>query len=418
MERVKVLHFITHLGVGGALDNTLLTVKGLPRDRYEVHLAAGELAPGDNYTDWKARAKECADALFVFPELRRPIDPPRDFLALQRITAFIREQNYQIVHTHCAKAGIVGRIAAQRAGIPVVVHTFHSFSWQVAHGFHASALQNHLSSARKRSYIAIERYVASLTDALITVSESGKQEVLDRKLAPPEKLTKIYSGVDLNRFTARSASRTKLCRMLGLDPSRPVVGTIGRLSIQKAPLDFVQAAKIILRQKPEVQFVLVGDGPLAAAVREAIGSESRIMMLGFRDDVPEMLALLDIFVLSSLWEGLGRALTEAMVMGLPVAATAVNGVLELVTHKKTGMLSPPREPVRLAENIMWLLDHPEEMREMCARARERVMQSFGAERMVQQIEELYERLLAGKGIPSPRFADYLLVTNEWATTKE
>lgn len=412
MERVKVLHLITHLGVGGALDNTLLTVQGLARDRYEVHLAAGELAPGENYTDWKVRARECADALFLFPELRRPIHLPRDLLVLQQIADCIRDQNYQIVHTHCAKAGIVGRLAARRAGVPIVVHTFHSFSWQVAHAYYGSAWQNRLAAARKWLYVAIERYIASLTDALITVSESGKQEALDRNLAAPEKLIKIYSGIDLSRFTAGAVSRMRLCRRFGLDPDRPIVGTIGRLSTQKAPLDFVEAAKIILQHRPEVQFIMVGDGPLAPQVQKAIAAEPRILMLGFQDNVPEILALLDIFALSSLWEGLGRALTEAMLVGLPVAATAVNGVVELVIHKKTGLLSPPREPARLAENIIWLLEHPEEVRKMSESAKERVVQEFSVEGMVQQIEELYERLLAEKGILSPRFAEYSLVDHE------
>jgi glycosyltransferase involved in cell wall biosynthesis len=141
---------------------------------------------------------------------------------------------------------------------------------------------------------------------------------------------------------------------------------------------------------------MVGDGPLALEVAKAIGAEQRIRMLGFRDNVPEILNVLDIFVLSSLWEGLGRALTEAMAMSLPVAATNVNGVPELVTHGKTGVLSPPREPAQLATNIVWLLDHPSEAREISECARERVVSAFGLESMVDQIEELYEHLLAEK----------------------
>jgi glycosyltransferase involved in cell wall biosynthesis len=303
---------------------------------------------------------------------------------------------YHIVHTHSAKAGTLGRIAARRAKVPIIIHTFHSFGWQVARTFHTRPWQVYTSSLKKWFYILIERYAASLSDALITVSELNKQEAIDINLAPPEKFATIYSGIDLNRFTV-NVERIKKCRSLGLSPGQPIIGTIGRLSTQKAPLDFVAAAKTVLQQKPDVQFIMVGDGPLASEVRQAIGDEQRIKVLGYRDDVPEVLSILDLFVLSSLWEGLGRALTEAMVVGVPVAATAVDGVPELVTHQQTGLLSPPGDPARLAENIIWLLDCPEEAQRMKQCARNRVVPTFSAERMVEQIEALYERLLDEKG---------------------
>lgn len=243
MEKIKVLHLITHLGNGGALDNTLLTVKGLSRERYRVHLAAGALEAGAGHSDWGARAREYADALFVFPDLQRPIALRRDWQALNKLTDFIRKQNYRIVHTHCAKAGVLGRIAARRAGVPIVLHTFHSFAWQVAHRFHTSTWKNYLSAAKKRLYVAAVRYAASLSDALITVADRNKREAIDLDIAPAENFTTIYSGVDLDRFGACSLDRSKICRKFGLDTKMPIVGMIGRLSIQKAPLDFVKAAQ-------------------------------------------------------------------------------------------------------------------------------------------------------------------------------
>jgi glycosyltransferase involved in cell wall biosynthesis len=391
MKPIKVLHLITHLGIGGAQDNTLVTVKELSRKRYEVHLAAGR-----DYTDWEACGREYADAFFLFPTLRRPVHLPVDIKALNQITNFIRDQNYQIVHTHSSKAGIVGRIAARRAGVPVIVHTFHGFGWQVEHTFHSSPWQDRISSIRKWLYILVERYAASLSDALITVSELNRQEAIHLNVAPGEKFTTIYSGIDLSRFKVK-VGRIEKCRTLKLNPGQPIVGTIGRLSTQKAPLDFVKAAKITLQQKPDVQFIMVGDGPLAPEVQQVIGDEQRIKLLGFRDDVPEILSILDLFVLSSLWEGLGRALTEAVLMSIPVAATAVDGVPELITHGKTGLLSPPGNPAQLAKNIVWLLDHPEEAQKIGQSARPWVVPTFSAERMVEQIEALYERLLVEKG---------------------
>ena len=400
MERIKVLHIITHLGVGGGLDNTLLTVKGLSRDRFEVHLAAGELESGEQYTDWTERAQEYSDALFNFPDLRRPIDFRRDISALRRMTKFIRDQNYQIVHTHYAKAGLLGRIAAKRAGVPIIVHTYHTFSWKVAHAFHSSSWRNHISSAKERMYVAMERYAASFCDALITVCELNKQEAITRNLAPSEKFKRIYSGIDLNRFQPPSQDRNELCQKIGLDPTFPIVGTVGRLSTQKSPIDFVEAAKIVLRQHPDAQFLIVGDGPLEVETQKAIGTESRIRMIGFQENIPEILSLLDIFALSSLWEGLGRALTEAMIMSRPVAVTSVGGVPELVIHKETGLLSAPGDPAELADNIVWLLDHPQEAQMMGKRARQKVFSDFSAEKMVEEIASLYESSLFKKGFPS------------------
>ncbi|MCI0698398.1 glycosyltransferase family 4 protein [candidate division KSB1 bacterium] len=392
MERVKVLHIITHLGVGGALDNTLITIKGLSRDRYEVDLAAGILT-GNYYELWQERAEACADKVILFRDLQRAPHAAKDKRVLQQLTDFIRERNYDIVHTHTAKAGVIGRIAAKRAGVATVVHTYHSFGWQDAHDFHAALWRRSLAHLKRRFYIRLERYAAGLSDALVTVSELNKKEALELEVGPAEKFVTIYSGVDLECFRDLTVDRNSVIRSFELSSERPIVGMIGRLSTQKAPLDFVQAAKIVLARRPDVQFILAGDGPLEAAVSRAIGAETRIKMLGFRNDVPKLLSILDIFVLTSLWEGLGRALTEAMIVGVPVAATSVDGIPELVSHRSTGMLSPPGNPHAMAENILWLLDHPKEAQEMSRSARKRVVPAFSAERMVEETDALYQRLL-------------------------
>lgn len=406
MERIKVLHLITHLGFGGALDNTLLTVKGHSRERFEVHLAAGEIESDEGYSDWSERAAQYADSLFILPNLRRSIYLPDDFRAIRQIEKLIKKENYQIVHTHTAKAGILGRIAARRAGVPVVVHTFHAFGWQVAQTQDSSFWRNSLKWFKEKFFVGIERYGASISDGLIAVADINKLEAIARKVVSPEKIVTIYSGIDLDRFSRDSRTdRNELCQRLGLDPDRPIVGMIGRLSTQKAPLDFVKAAKQVCQQNEHVQFVLVGDGPLATAVQLAIGEEKRIKILGFTETIMEIFLILDVFVLSSLWEGLGRALTEAMIMNVPVAATRVGGVPELVIDKETGLLSEPGEPLQLAENISWLLDHPVEAKRMSTHAYARVVPAFSGQRMVERIEAFYEHLLGEKGLLDKGFAD-------------
>jgi glycosyltransferase involved in cell wall biosynthesis len=391
VRKIKVLQLITHLGFGGASDNTLLTVEQLSRGQYEVHLAAG----GD-HMDWVEQGKQRADAFFLFPDLHRDPHPVADLRALNQLTAFIKEHNYDIVHTHNATAGILGRIAARRARVPIIIHSMHLLSWHDAIPLGASPGRRVAAAAKRQLYLRLEQFAASLSDALIMVCESNRQEAIAARLAPPEKISTIYSGIDQARLRVH-VDRVAKCHSLGLDAARPIVGMIGRLSAQKAPLDFVQAAKDVLRHRPDVQFIMVGDGPLAADVIGAIGDEQRIKVLGYRDDVAELYAILDVFALASLWEGLGRALTEAMIMGIPIAATAVNGIPELVIHRQTGLLSPPHHPAQLAEHIAWLLENPEAARRMSERAQARVVPDFDARLMVEKIEALYERLLAEKG---------------------
>jgi glycosyltransferase involved in cell wall biosynthesis len=391
MRKIKVLQLITHLGFGGASDNTLLTVERLSRANYEVHLAAGQ-----DYMDWVDRGQACADAFFLFPDLRRDPHPKADIRVLRQLSAFIREHNYDIVHTHNAKAGVLGRIAARRARTPIILHTMHLLSWQDMDAGGEKLWHAASAAAKRQLYLQLERYAASISDAVAVVCESNRQEAINAGLAPPEKIHTIYSGIDLGRLEVQ-IERAQKCADLGLAADRPIVGMIGRLSAQKAPLDFVKAARLVLQQRPDTQFILVGDGPLAEQVYQEIGDEPRIKVLGYRDDVPELYRILDVFALSSLWEGLGRALTEAMLSGVPVAATAVNGIPELVKHQETGLLSPPQQPTQLAENILWLLAHPQEARRISQRARDRVAPTFGAQQMIAQIEALYERLLATNG---------------------
>lgn len=388
MRRLRILHVITNLQVGGATDNTLTTVEGHCRKRYEVHLAAGVVADRENYTEWRDRAEECADRLFIIPDMGRQVRIDRDLRALRTLTGLISEHRYDIVHTHCSKAGLLGRLAARRAGGSIVAHTYHAFGWQAAEEYGKGRWVSKLAHS---AYIGIERYAASLSDALITVSDLNREMALDLRLAPSEKFATVRSGIHLD--LPSGSDREEVARSLGLEASRPIVGTVGRLAVQKDPLMFVKAAKRVLERRPEVQFTMVGDGPLEREVRAAIGDDSRIRMLGYRDDVSDILGTLDVFVLSSRWEGLGRALTEAVGAGVPVAATAVDGIPELITHGVTGRLSPPGRATPLAENILWMLDHHEEAKRMAARAAERVHEEWGAAKMVADIEGLYETLL-------------------------
>lgn len=380
-SRLKVLHVITHLGVGGAQDNTLLTIRGLSRRRYRVDLASGPRGR------WCERGRQYADQFYPINHLRQDrgdIDPPADARALVELTQLMRREQYDIVHTHSSKAGMLGRVAATLARTPIIVHTVHGFPFN-----------DYMNPLRRQFYILSERVAAGLCDILIAVCDTNRAEAVSLGLAPYSKIVTIPSGIDLDHFRT-TVDRASKCLALGLDPNRPIVGTVGRLSEQKAPQDFVKAAQSVLSQHPDVQFVLVGGGPLRAQVEAMIGGDTRIKVLGYRDDVPEILLIFDIFVLTSWWEGLGRALTEAMIARRPVVATAVNGVPDLVTPGETGLLSPPRDPKSLAQNIVRLLQNPTEAKQYGENGYRRVVPAFGAECMVNQIAALYARLIEEK----------------------
>lgn len=403
--RVKVLHVITHLAVGGALDNTLLTVKGLSRERYQVDLAAGPLPEEEGYSDWHERSVDSADELISIPDLQRAPHPVADWKAFHQLYKLIKERGYDVVHTHCSKAGVLGRMAARKAKAPVIIHTAHAFGSQVERTDNKSFLRQMMSRMKERTFIQAERYAGSIADRLITVCKQNKQLAIQQKLAKPDQIIPIYSGIDMNRFDVQ-ADRENIFDRFELNPKKPLVVFIGRLAAQKAPLDFVNAAKQVLSKCPETQFIMAGDGPLADDVLTAIRSESRIQCIGFYDQVPELMAVSDVLAVSSLWEGLGRSVTEAMIMGLPVAATAVDGIPELVTHGKTGLLSQPSDPAGLADNLTYLLKNPEKAKSMAQQAQEFVGTRFSSKRMIQSIDDLYCQLLQEKGLIS---ADPMLI---------
>ncbi|MEM1068046.1 MAG: glycosyltransferase family 4 protein, partial [Planctomycetota bacterium] len=390
-RRAKVLHVITHLGVGGALDNTLLTVERLPRDTYQVDLAAGQLSPEEGYKSCEDRSRQGSDNLHFIPNLQRAVHPIADLRACQELTQLMRRERYDIVHTHCAKAGVVGRIAARRAGVPIVLHTCHAFGNQVVRERRGHVVKRVSGYAKSRLFTGLERYAGSLSDRVITVCEQNRQQAIDQQLATAEKVVTVYSGIDLDQFDRRG-DRNLLCHEHSLDPSRPLIGFIGRLCEQKSPLDFVAAAKQVSRVRPDAQFLIAGDGPLAKQVDDACRDEPNIHPIGFSQRVPELMSILDVLAVSSLWEGLGRSVTEAMIVGVPVAATAVDGIPELVEHERTGLLSPPRSPDRLADNIIHLLNEPETAKRIAQEARRRVVPAFGADRMLERIDQLYREL--------------------------
>jgi glycosyltransferase involved in cell wall biosynthesis len=312
-------------------------------------------------------ARAAGIEVLVEPSLREVIAPRSDLQAVGQLEAIFRRLGSDVVHTHCAKAGAVGRLAARRAGVPRIVHTFHGLPF---HEFQ--------SAARRRSYVAIERRLGRFTDLALCVGPAVAAEAARRELVSPERIRTIGVAVDgPGRVRADMSARLPQARRrarvaLGLPPDVPVVGSVGRLTYQKAPEDFVAAMQRLGR--PDAVGVWVGSGELAERLRRRglAASGPRIILAGERADVLDLLPAFDVFALPSRYEGLPTVIVEAMICGVPVVATAVNAVHELVVPGETGLLVPPRRPAQLAAAIRYLLDVPEEAGRMAEAARARL----------------------------------------------
>jgi glycosyltransferase involved in cell wall biosynthesis len=370
-RRVRVLHVITHLGSGGATDNTLLSVAGLDRSRYQVDLAAGHGALED-------RARDAADRLIVVPGLCRELGRLGDLraaVALWRLAG-----RYDVVHTHTAKAGVLGRLAARARRAPVVVHTIHAFP-----------VNDRMPALQRRLLLAVERFAGRLADRVIAVCQANAKEAIDLGLARPEQLRVVVSGVPTE--AVRRGDRAQGRRGLGIPAAAPAFGTVTRFMEQKAPLDFVAAARQVLARETEAHALVVGDGPLRGEVEAAAAGQPRLHLLGYRDDVPDLLAAMDVVVFSSLWEGLGRALTEAVLAARPVVATAVNGVSDLVVDGVTGLLVPPGRPDMLADRILGVLTLPDRGVALGRAGAARVAGRFSVDEMLAGLDAVYQELL-------------------------
>jgi glycosyltransferase involved in cell wall biosynthesis len=375
--RIKVLHVVTKF-IDGAGGNTLASVLGADRERYEVCVAG---SPGGPL--WE-RAERAGIRTFKLDRFREVISPVDDLAVLVDLLRLIRRERFSVVHTHSTKGGFLGRLAAWLCGTPVIVHTVHGL-----------AVHDFMSRRRRLAYLALERLVRPMTDAFLAVAPQVAREAVERRLAPPGAIFVVPSAVDVDAIP--NGPDPTIRSELGIPGGVPVIGTVGRLAFQKAPLDFIRTAAHVSHSHPEARFVWVGRGELLAEAKaEAQRLGVEVIFTGFRPDAVKIAACFDVYLVSSLYEGLGRALTEAMAAGRPIVATNVNGVVDLVEPGSTGLLAPPAQPAALAQNVVWMLEHKAEARRMGAAARARVREAFKPEIMCSMIDQTYAQLL---GLP-------------------
>jgi glycosyltransferase involved in cell wall biosynthesis len=381
--RVKVAHVITRLDLGGAQQNTLHTVRRLDPARFETLLVCGR----GGLLDDEVRADASVRAVFL-DSLVREVSPLKDLLALLELTRVFAERRPAVVHTHSSKAGILGRLAAALAGVPVVVHTYHGF------GFHD--LQR---PAVRGFYAALERFCARFTTRLVFVSRANARYAESLGLGRAEGATVIRSGVALSGYPAPVDARA-LKTSAGIGMHKKLVVSIGNLKPQKNAADFVAAAAKVAARVPDARFVFLGDGPQRRELEAkafALGLNDVLFFLGWRRDGAQWLAAADAFAMTSLWEGLPRALVEAMKTGLPCVCYATDGVVDVLRDGENGFLVEPGDVDALAERLVRLLGDEALRRRLGEAAAASIGPEFDIDGMVRAQETLYEELLGERG---------------------
>lgn len=394
-EPIRILHIITRLIVGGAQENTLLSVEGLDKcQRYEVTLLTGlDEGPEGSLLD---RARKTT-RLIVVPELARDINPLHDVLAFWKLFRLIRRGRYHIVHTHSSKAGVLGRWAAYLAGTPLIVHTLHSL---VFHDYQPWLVN--------RAWWVIKKLCAPVTDSFISVSSIISQKAIDAGIAPAEKFSTVYSGMELDWFLCAQVDAKAVRREFEIPENAPVIGKIARLFPLKGHDELLDAAPEIVKRHPDVRFLLIGDGILREHLQNRAAQAGILKNFIFaglisRERIPQMLAAMDVLVHTSLREGLARVLPQALAMGKPCVSFDIDGAPEVVIPGETGYLVRPGDSAGLADALSSLLADPGLRQRMGKAGRQRVDPAFRAETMVAEIAAIYENLMALHGERIARF---------------
>ena len=383
-ERIRVLRVIARLNVGGpALHATLLTER-LDPSRYASTLVAG--TEGEDEGDYLELRRMTLSSFIRLPELGREIRSGQDLWALAKLVGIIRRQRPDIVHTHTAKAGALGRLAAWICRVPVVVHTYHG------HVF-----QGYFSPTATRIFIRIERWLARRSSALVTVTERVRRDVLALGIGRPEDVVVVPLGLDLGALRVAEQQAGALRAELNLPAHARLVGIVARLVPIKAHETFLRAADVIRRAEPDTWFVIVGDGERRdelVAMAQALGLQDRIRFLGWRSDLDRLYADLDVVVLTSRNEGSPVALIEAMAAARPVVSTRAGGVEDVVTDEQTGLLSDVDDVAGIAARVLRVLRDPALASALGAAGRRRVLQAYDSARLLTDVDALYTRLLA------------------------
>ncbi|HSP72423.1 MAG TPA: glycosyltransferase family 4 protein [Gaiellaceae bacterium] len=390
-EPIRVLRVIARLNMGGPALHVAYLSAGLRERGYETTLVAGDVGVGEESMAYVAES--LGVEVTTLPGLHRDISPIQDAIASLRLARIIRRQRPQILHTHTAKAGAIGRAAAMLAGgakPPVIVHTFHGH-----------VLRGYFGPVRGYAFRLLERWLARATTRLIAVSPQVRDDLVALGVALESKFAVIRLGIELDTRVADSAaSRADTRRALGIDDGRFVIGWIGRMTAVKRAEDVLRAFKLVRDRGIDACLCMVGDGPDRERVEQLahdLGVVRDCLFPGYQEEIGPFFGAFDVFVLPSANEGTPVTAIEALASGCPVVATRVGGVPDVVRDGEDGFLVEPGDVDQLAGRLAELASDPDLRGRLGGAGRERVVPRYGVERLIDDVDGLYRDLLARKG---------------------
>ena len=392
---MRVTHIITRLVIGGAQENTLASIRGLrAKSGLTVKLIAGPTTGPEGSLENEARnifAEAPRNDFLIVPELVRPVHPLKDFIALRKLEEILREQKPDIVHTHSGKAGILGRRAAKRAGVPIIIHHIHGPSFGPFQG----ALANFI-------FTTAEKHAAKVTDHFFCTAEAMTKLYLAAGIGQPEMFTRIFSGFNLEPFL-HATNDTALRHKLGLAENHFIIGKIGRLFKLKGHADLLTAFVKVLRQVPHARLLFVGDGALRGDLENrvrALGLTGKVIFTGLvpPNDVARYAGIMDCLAHLSYREALSRALPQALAAGKPVVAYNFDGASEICQENKTGFIIRTGDTGAAADKLVKLAINPALRGELGRAGRAFVKEYFSVEKMVDNQYKVYKKLAAERGL--------------------
>ncbi|MGB0715203.1 MAG: glycosyltransferase family 4 protein [Phycisphaerae bacterium] len=391
---MKICHIITRMIIGGAQENTYLTCRGLAERGHEVLLLSGP-ETGPEGSLWPVLESSPFDTKPV-DNLRRSIHPMRDWRALRDLTTMIRDFAPDVVHTHSSKAGILGRYAAARAKVPAIIHTIHGMSFNRTQTWW-----------RRKVYESLERSAARKTHGMICVADAMTEQALAANVGHPSMYTTIRSGMEVDTFFADETQYEAVRSSWGVQPGTVTIGTIARLFRNKGYEELLKAMPLIVDRLPDVRFVWIGDGAQRAEYTsqlERLGLLDKVHFTGLvrPDQIPGLLRGMDVLVHASRWEGLPRAVVQALLSEVPAVSFDNDGAREVITHGETGFLAPFGDCDALAQAVLDLAADEAVRSRMGKLGRERCLIPFDWRTMTTEIEKVYDRVLRDEARPADR----------------
>jgi len=385
-HRIKILRIQSRICIGGPAIHTELLSRFLPSQKYKTILLGGALEP--NESSKFLQIKNNGVDIRIVRSMRREPNIWRDLYAIFDIYKIIKTERPDIVHTHTAKAGTVGRIAAWLAGVPVIIHTFHGHTFE-----------NYFGQIKSKLFIFIERLLATLTDQIIAISPSQKADLAEKfKIAPGGKITIIRLGFELDRFLSINKNGG-LKRKLSIPDDRFVLGIIGRMVPIKNHLMALKVLRNLLDQNVKAHLCIVGGGTETARIKgwvRDMALDSNVSFLGWIEEIEQIYAGIDALLLTSLNEGTPVALIEAMASSVPVIATKVGGVVDVLTHGETGLLCKTNDSNQMADYVKKLIIEKSFANALSINAKKAVIGNYSYSRLIGEMDNLYQTLLKNK----------------------